>query len=86
MTNTEQLREIIHKPVTFTNETLQRDTDDLNKSLSQGYKIHDLVKTETGIVYVLGKWESISKEEISEKSEQKNDLKNVYENFLEECK
>ena len=86
MTNTEQLREIIHKPVTFTNETLQRDTDDLNKSLSQGYKIHDLVKTETGIVYVLGKWESISKEEISEKPEQKNDLKNVYENFLEECK
>ncbi len=86
MTNTEQLREIIHKPVTFTNETLQRDTDDLNKSLSQGYKIHDLVKTETGVVYILGKWEPISKEEISEKSEQKNDLKNVYENFLEECK
>ena len=86
MTNTEQLREIIHKPVTFTNETLQRDTDDLNKSLSQGYKIQDLVKTETGIVYVLGKWETISKEEISEKSEQNNDLKNVYENFLEECK
>ena len=85
MTNTEKLQEIIHKPVTFTSETLQRDTDDLNKSLSQGYRIHDLVKTETGIVYVLGKWETISKKEISEKSEQKNDLKNIYEDFLEEC-
>ena len=58
--NSEHLQEIIHRPVTFTKATLQIDTDELNKSLSQGYKIHDYVKTETGIVYVLGKWESIT--------------------------
>ncbi len=62
--NNEFLREVIHKPVTFTEEKIQRDTDELNKSLSLGYQIHDYVKTETGIVYVLGRWERQVNEKI----------------------
>jgi hypothetical protein len=64
-TQDEFLIEIIHKPVTFTNESLQKDTVELNKSLSEGYKIHEFVRTETGIVYVLGKWASKNSEKNS---------------------
>ena len=62
--NNEFLSEIIHRPVTFTEEKIHRDTDELNKSLSLGYQIHDCIKTDTGIVYVLGKWERQVNEKI----------------------
>lgn len=62
------LREIIHKPVTFTEETLQKDTDDLNEALRKGYFINDVVITQTGIVYVLTKW-SRKRQKKSEKTE-----------------
>ncbi len=52
------LKEIIHRPVTFTQNSIEKDTAELNKAISQGYLIHDSVRTETGIVYVLAKWES----------------------------
>ena len=51
------LKEIIHSPVTFNTESLQRDTDKLNDTIRKGYQINEIVKTETGIVYVLMKWE-----------------------------
>jgi len=50
------LKEILHKPVTFNADSIQRDTDDLNNAIRKGYKINEIVKTETGIVYVLSKW------------------------------
>jgi len=50
------LKEIVHQPVTFTKETLKKDTDDLNEALRKGYFISQWVRTETGIVYVLTKW------------------------------
>lgn len=76
MTNpNEFLREILHKPVTFTEATIQRDTDELNKALSEGYQIQDYVRTETGIVYVLGRLDSIHSQKQfctkSEKAEEK---------------
>lgn len=87
MTNSnDHLQEIIHRPVTFTNATLQKDTDELNKSLSQGYKVHDYVKTEAGIVYVLVKWITEPKKQSTRKFAKNNDLKKVYEDFLEEHK
>lgn len=51
------LKEIIHRPITFTANTIEKDTVELNKAISQGYLIHDSIRTETGIVYVLAKWE-----------------------------
>lgn len=51
------LKEIIHKPITFTANTIEKDTVELNKAISQGYLIHDSIRTETGIMYVLAKWE-----------------------------
>lgn len=51
------LKEILHKPVTFNADSIQRDTDDLNNAIQKGYKINEIIKTETGIVYVLSKWE-----------------------------
>lgn len=50
------LKEIMHKPVTFNADSIQRDTADLNNAIRKGYKINEIVKTETGIVYVLSKW------------------------------
>lgn len=86
MTNrNELLREIIHKPVTFTKETIQKDTDELNKALLDGYKIHDYVRTETGIVYVLGRWENQQSNKTSiKKATSENNLKEHYEELLEE--
>lgn len=81
-----QLCEILHKPVTFTNESLQKDTAELNKSLSEGYTIQEFVRTETGIVYVLGKWNENSQKENEKNDQTDNNLKQIYEEFLEEAK
>lgn len=61
------LKEIIHSPVTFNSESLQRDTDKLNDTIRKGYSINEIVKTETGIVYVLIKWEKAEPLKKSEK-------------------
>ena len=50
------LKEIIHKAVTFTPATLEPDTKELNEAITCGYEINDYVRTETGIVYILTKW------------------------------
>jgi len=80
------LKEIIHSPVTFNTESLQRDTDKLNDTIRKGYQINEIVKTETGIVYVLMKWEKqkkiISENSKKELSENSN-LKDCYNNFCE---
>jgi len=60
-----ELTEIIHQPVTFTKESLQKDNDALNEAIHNGYQITELVRTETGIVYVLGKW---TRRQITEKT------------------
>jgi hypothetical protein len=57
------LKEIIHKAVTFTPSTLDPDTKELNEAITCGYEINDYVRTETGIVYILTKW---NKQENSE--------------------
>ncbi len=54
------LKEIIHKAVTFTPKTIECDTAELNSAITRGYEIHDYVKTETGIVYILTKWDKAS--------------------------
>jgi hypothetical protein len=50
------LKEIIHKAVTFTPDSLDTDTKELNEAITCGYEINDYVRTETGIVYILTKW------------------------------
>jgi len=50
------LREIVHKAVTFTPASLEPDTKELNEAITCGYEINDYVRTETGIVYILTKW------------------------------
>jgi hypothetical protein len=50
------LKEIVHKAVTFTPSTLEPDTKELNEAITCGYEINDYVRTETGIVYILAKW------------------------------
>lgn len=80
----ESLVKILHKPVTFTKETLQKDTDELNKSLSEGYTIHEFIKTETGIVYVLGKWTKHQDKVNTKNNQKEKDLKQIYSSFLEE--
>ena len=50
------LKEIIHKAVTFTPASLDPDTKELNEAITCGYEINDYVRTETGIVYILTKW------------------------------
>lgn len=50
------LEEIIHQPVTFTKESLQKDNNALNEMIHKGFYINQMVRTETGIVYVLAKW------------------------------
>ena len=50
------LKEIVHKAVTFTPSTLEPDTKELNEAITCGYEINDYVRTETGIVYILTKW------------------------------
>jgi hypothetical protein len=78
------LKEIIHRAVTFTPSSIDVDTDALNKAISQGYLIHDSVRTETGIVYVLAKWKK-PKKAISNNLEKSslgdNSLKDCYNEF-----
>jgi hypothetical protein len=50
------LKEIVHKAVTFTPASLDPDTKELNEAITCGYEINDYVRTETGIVYILTKW------------------------------
>jgi hypothetical protein len=57
------LKEIIHKAVTFTPASIEPDTKELNEAITCGYEINDYVRTETGIVYILTKW---NKQENSE--------------------
>jgi len=82
MTNSaDVLKEIIHRAVTFTPATLDRDTEALNKAISQGYTISDSVRTDTGIVYVLAKWEKGLKKipkKPTKSSLDKETLKNCY--------
>lgn len=72
-----KLKEIIHKPVTFTKETLQKDNDELNEALRKGYYINDVVRTQTGIVYVLTKW-SRKKQKKSENTEEESKLPSLF--------
>ena len=70
------LKEIIHKAVTFTPSTLDPDTKELNEALTCGYEINDYVRTETGIVYILTKWNK-QKNSTSIKCQQTTDTKNL---------
>ena len=75
---------IIHKAVTFTPASLDRDTEELNNAITCGYEIENYVRTETGIVYILTKWNkqknstSISCQQITDTE----NLKEYYEEFL----
>mgnify|MGYP001174485691 FL=1 len=55
-----RLVEIQHKPVHFTGlETMQKDTEEVNSCLRAGWVIQDQIRTDTGIVYVLSRWEKL---------------------------
>jgi len=75
---------IIHKAVTFTPASLDRDTEELNNAITCGYEIENYVRTETGIVYILTRWNkqenstSISCQQITDTK----NLKEYYEEFL----
>ncbi len=58
-TDSNTILKFSHKPVTFFANTIEKDTAELNKAISEGYFVQNSVRTETGIVYVLTKWESI---------------------------
>lgn len=83
------LKEIIHKAVTFTPKTIEYDTAELNSALTQGYKVKDYVRTETGIVYILTKWgkpdAAWSRPDDSAKSSSEN-LKGYYDALFREDK
>ena len=83
------LKEIIHRAVTFTPDDIEKDTLELNKAISQGYFIHDYVRTETGIVYVLTKWEKNqdgTENNFGKTSLENNSLKECYSIFREATK
>lgn len=85
-TSKDILKEIIHRAVTFTDKTIEKDTVELNKAISQGYLIQDSIRTETGIVYVLAKWEKheqISPKNCEHPSLENPPLKEYYNKFLE---
>ena len=83
------LKEIIHKAVTFTPKTIEYDTAELNRAITQGYEVKDYVRTETGIVYILTKWGKANtawlKPDDSEKSSSE-DLKGYYDALFREDK
>lgn len=56
-TKSNDLLKFSHKPVTFFANTIEKDTAELNKTISDGYFVQDSIRTETGIIYVLTKWE-----------------------------
>ena len=72
--------EILHKAVTFTHESLDKDTEELNDVITCGYVIKDYVKTETGIVYILTKWDK-QKKSTSITCQQTTDSENLKENY-----
>lgn len=80
------LKEIIHRPVTFTQNSIVKDEIELNKAISQGYLIHDSVKTETGIVYVLAKWKhrEVNPNDSEKTSLNNSSLKDYYNEFWKE--
>ncbi len=85
--STDVLKEIIHRAVTFTPATLDKDTDALNKAISQGYLINDSIRTETGIVYVLAKWDKSlenTPKGCKKSNLNENNLKNCYIDFCKE--
>jgi hypothetical protein len=77
------LEELIHRAVTFTPDTLDRDTAELNKAITHGYEIHDYVRTETGIVYILAKWRKQQKIKPNDFGKKSLDcsLKDCYKDF-----
>ena len=78
------LKEILHKAVTFTPASIDRDTEELNNAITCGYEIDNYVRTETGIVYILTKWNK-QKNSTSITCQQTTDtenLKEYYEEFL----
>ena len=78
------LKEILHKAVTFTPASIDRDTEELNNAITCGYEIDNYVRTETGIVYILTKWNK-QKNSTSIACQQTTDtenLKEYYEEFL----
>ena len=55
-----KLVEIQHKPVSFTAlETMRKDTEEVNSCLKAGWVIQDQIRTDTGIIYVLSRWEKL---------------------------
>ena len=76
------LKEIIHKAVTFTPASLEPDTKELNEAITCGYEINDYVRTETGIVYILTKWNK-QKNSTSITCQQTTDTKNLKEHYEE---
>ena len=55
-----KLVEIQHKPVSFTAlETMRKDTEEVNSCLKAGWVIQDQIRTDTGIVYVLSRWQKL---------------------------
>lgn len=76
------LNQIIHKAVTFTPVTLDSDTKELNEAITCGYEINDYVRTETGIVYILTKWNK-QKNSTSITCQQTTDTKNLKEHYEE---
>jgi len=75
------LKEIVHKAVTFTPASLDPDTKELNEAITCGYEINDYVRTETGIVYILTKWnkQKNSENKPSIQSTDDKNLKQYYE-------
>ena len=85
--NSANLLEIIHKAVTFTPTSIDKDNVELNRAISDGYLIQEFVRTETGIVYVLAKVNCLkTKTNDLKKSEVSNDLINCYQNFCQGAK
>jgi len=82
-------KEIIHKAVTFTPKTIEYDTAELNRAITQGYEVKDYVRTETGIVYILTKLGKANtawfKPDDSAKSSSE-DLKGYYDALFREDK
>jgi hypothetical protein len=76
------LKEIIHKAVTFTPASLDPDTKELNDAITCGYEIKDYVRTETGIVYILTKWDK-QKNSTSITCQQPTDSENLKEHYEE---
>ena len=76
------LKQIIHKAVTFTPASLDPDTKELNDAITCGYEIKDYVRTETGIVYILTKWDK-QKNSTSITCQQTTDSENLKEHYEE---